>query len=183
MNELSVFFLFLKYVSPAALVLLVGLWVVTVVCLKGKLRLTLLLTGLGVFLIAAVLFGGQWLLEQHELTWRQWVKSVFALLLWCAGAAVSCLTVYWIPRAARSGRGVLRRCLRAVAALCAVIAIGSCTIVGGFWLVGPTSEEVIVYHGVKAVQEDSIWLDQHTVIYEYHSPFTRGTKAIGPIGG
>ena len=42
---------------------------------------------------------------------------------------------------------------------------------------------MIVYHGVKAVQEESNWLDEYTVIYEYHSPFTRGRKAIGPIGG
>jgi hypothetical protein len=60
--------------------------------------------------------------------------------------------------------------------------MGSCTLAGGFWL-GPATEEVTVYHGVKAVQEDSNWLDAYTVIYEYHSPFTRGTKAIGPIGG
>lgn len=182
MNELNLFFLFLKYVPPIALVLLIALWIFAVLRLKGTARLVLLLVGCSVFLLATILFGGQWLLERRELAWRQWVKSVFALLLWCAGFAVCSLTAYWIPLAVRSGKRALRYCLRTAAALCAVIAMGSCTLAGGFWL-GPATEEVTVYHGVKAVQEDSNWLDAYTVIYEYHSPFTRGTKAIGPIGG
>ncbi len=182
MNELNVLFLFLKYVPPIALALLIGLWIFAVLRLKGIPRLALILVGCSVFLLAAILFGGQWLLEQCELTWRQWVKSVFALLLWCAGFAVCSLTVYWIPGAVRSGRAALCRCLRAAAVLCAVIAMGSCTLAGGLWL-GPSSDEVIVYRGVKAVQEESSWFDEYTAIYEYHSPFTRGTKAIGPIGG
>ena len=166
----------------AALLLLIGLWIFTMLRVKGRLRLALLLTGLGVFLLAAILFGGQWLLELHELTWRQWVKSILALLLWCAGLAVSSLIVYLIPQAVRSGKAALRHGLRVVAALCLVITMGFGTIWGGLWL-GPTPDEVIVYHGTKAVQEESNWLDQHCVIYEYRGPFARGTKAIGPIGG
>lgn len=166
----------------AALILLIGLWIFAIIRIPGRPRLALLIVGCLVFLLAAVLFGGQWLLELHELAWRQWVKSVFALLLWCAGFAVSSLTVYWIPRAVRSGRTVLRRCLRAAAALCLMIAMGCGTIWGGLWL-SPVSETVIVYHRVKAVQEESNWLDYYCAIYEYHGPFVRGARAIGPIGG
>ena len=182
MNGINVYTILFRVLPLVSFALLIALWAFAMLRLKGTPRLVLLLVGCIAFVLAVILFGGQWLLEQRELSWRQWVKSVFALLLWCAGFAVSILTVYWIPRAVRRGGAVIRRCLCGVTVLCMVFAMGFGTLMGGLWI-GPSSDEVIVYHGVKAVQEESNWFDEHMVIYEYHSLFTRGRKAIGPIGG
>lgn len=182
MNEPGLLFLLLKYVPPAAFLLLIGLWLFAVIRLNGTPRKALLLTGCGVFLLAGLLFGGEWVLQRQELAWRQWVKKVFALLLWCAGFAVSILTVYWIPRAVSGGKRGLRPILRTVAALSLVTAMGFGTLMGAFWL-GPESEEIVTYRGTRAVQTESNWLDNHTVIYEYRNSFVRGDDPIGPIGG
>ena len=182
MNELGIIFMLLKFVPPIAFLLLAGLWLFSVIRHRVRTRLVLLLTGCAVFLLAGILFGGEWLLGEYGLAWRQWVKMVFALPLWCAGLAVSILTVCWIPRSvANAGKGV-RACLRGLAVLCMVVAMWFGTIWGGFWI-GPESEAVVTYHGVKAVQMESHWLDEYIAIYEYHTPFTRGDRPIGPIGG
>ena len=182
MNGVSLIFSCFKALTPTAFVVLIVLWLAAMLRIPGRPRRVLLAVGLCVFLLAGALFGGEWLLNQQELAWRQWVKGVFALLLWWAGCTVSVLTAYWIPRAVRDGNKVVGCWLRGITALCAVIAIGACTMLGALW-VCTTAEEVTVYHGVKAVQEDSNWLDEYTVIYEYHTPFTRGDRPIGPIGG
>ena len=182
MNGINVYTILFRILPLVSFTLLIALWIFTVVRVKGKPRQALVLTGFGVFLLAGILFGGQGLLGQYDLSWRQATKSVIALFLWCAGLAVSCLTAYYIPRAVRQGSVVVRRCLCGVTVLCLVFAMGFGALAGGLWI-GPSSDEVIVYHGVKAVQEESGWFDEYTAIYEYHSPFTRGKKAIGPIGG
>ena len=172
----------LTIVPSIALLLLIGLWVFTVVCLRNSARRWLLVTGIAVFLLAAILFGGQWLLQQYELTWRLWIKLLLALLLWCAGLAVGGMTVWLVPRAVRAEKKGVRNGLRAVAALCLAIVMWFGTIWGGIW-VSPAAEKVIVYRGVKVVEETSHWLDEICVIYEYHGLFVRGDRPIGPIGG
>lgn len=182
MNGINVYTILFRILPLVSFALLIALWIFTLIRVKEKPRQALVLTGLGVFLLAGILFGGQWLLGQCDLSWRQTTKAVIAFFLWCAGLAVSCLTAYYIPRAVRRRGTVVRRCLCGVTVLCLVFAMGFGTLMGGLWI-GPSSDEVIVYNGVKAVQEESSWFDEYTAIYEYHSPFTRGTKAIGPIGG
>ena len=172
----------LTIVPSIALLLLIGLWVFTVVCLRNTARRWLLVTGIAVFLLAAILFGGQWLLQQYGLAWRFWVKMLLAMLLWCAGLAAGVLTAWYVPRTVNRAKAALRGGLCAAAAVCLVIVMLFGTVWGGFW-VSPVTEEVTVYRDTKVVGEKTTWLDYVYVIYEYKGPFVRGDKPIGPIGG
>lgn len=169
-------------IPPAALLILIGLWLYAVIRLHGFPHRCLLWVGIGVFLLAALLFGGQRLLLQYDLAWRLWVKLVLAVVLWCAGLAVGVLTAWFVPRAVKPEKREVRSGLCAAAAVCLVIVMVFGTVWGGFWI-SPATEEVTVYHGAKVVGETSHWLDEVYVIYEYHGPFIRGDDPIGPIGG
>lgn len=175
-------YLLLRYAVPGAMVLLAALWLVAVLRIRGRGRRALLLAGCAALLLAAVLLGGEQVLNLRALSWRQWVRCSLMFLMWWAVLLAGGLTVYHIPRVpARCGRA-LSRGLRAGAALCLCLTLLGCTAAGALscW---PAAETVIVYRGVKAVQEDSGWLDGHHVIYAYHSPLTRSSRPIGPVGG
>lgn len=169
-------------VPPIALLVLIGLWLYTAIHLRGGACRWLTAIGIGVFVLAIILFGGHWLLQQYDLAWRLWVKLLLALFLWCAGLAVGVLTVWYVPRAVSRVRKAGRGGLCAVAAISLVIVMVFGTIWGGFWI-SPAREVVTVYQGAEVVEETRHWLDEVCVIYEYHGPFVRGTKPIGPIGG
>lgn len=169
-----------KIMPPLAFLLLIGFWLFAVIRLRGVVRLALVLTGICAFLLAAVLFGGSWLLQRYELAWRFWWKLLLAVLLWCDGLAVGALTAYFISRAVKNA--VLRSFFPVAAALCLVIAMGVGTIWGGFWI-GPATEEIKIYHGEKVVEEKYTWLDLTYTYYEYKGPFVRGDRPVGPIGG
>lgn len=161
-----------------ALIVLVVLWVVLLKRNSGKWRKLMFLTGIAAIILALLLFGGQWILEVFELTWRQWLRSVFALLIWSCGLTVSVLIVWRIPGAI-SRRG---RLLQGIAALALVAAMGLGTLFGGFWLYRG-EESVAQWNGEKIVMVEEHFLDYVCIYYEYHGPFVRGSKPIGPIGG
>ena len=169
-------------VPPAALLILIGLWLYAVFRLHGFPRRCLLWVGIGVFLLAALLFGGQRLLLQYELAWRFWVKLLLAVVLWCAGLAVGVLTAWFIPRAVKPEKSGVGSGLCVAAAVCLMIVMGFGTIWGGLWI-SPATEEVTDYRGEKVIAETNSWMDYTTTIYEYHGPFIRGDNPIGPIGG
>lgn len=169
-------------VPPAALLLLIGIWLYAMIRLRGCARRVLALVGTGVFALAMILFGGQWLLQQYGLAWRFWVRMLLAMLLWCAGLAAGVLTAWYVPRTVNRAKAALRGGLCAAAAVCLVIVMLFGTVWGGFW-VSPVTEEVTVYRDTKVVGEKTTWLDYVYVIYEYKGPFVRGDKPIGPIGG
>ena len=173
---------FCTVVPPAALLVLIGLWVFVMIRLRGTIRAVLMSIGIAVFFLAAILFGGQHLLQQYDLAWRFWVKLLLALLLWCAGLTVGVLTAWYIPRTVAKEKAVRQGLLCAASAVCLVTVMGFGTVWGGIW-VSPAKEEVTVYHGTKVVEETTTWLDYVQVIYEYKGPFVRGDRPIGPIGG
>ncbi len=176
----SVGFIFL--LTCLAFLAVVGFWVVLVCRSSGRRRKSLLAAGLTVIGLAVVLFGGHGLLGIFELTWRQWLKTVLALLLWCGGVAVSVLLVCWNSAAFSQCGRVFRRWGRALVGLCLVIAMGLGTLFGGLWLYGG-EESVAEWNGKKIVMEEEHFLDYHCAYYEYHGAFVRGTKPIGPLGG
>ena len=161
-----------------ALIVLVVLWIVLLKRTSGKPRKLLFLPGIAAIVLALLLFGGQWMLELFELTWRQWLRSVFALLLWSCGLTVSALIVWRIP----SGISRRGRLLQGIAALALVAAMGLGTLFGGFWLYRG-EESVVQWKGKKIVMVEEHFLDYICIYYEYHGPFVRGSKPIGPIGG
>ena len=163
--------------TGVAFAALIVLWAVTVTLVRER-RGVLLWVGLGVFLLAAVLFGGAFLLERFGLAWRQWVTVTLAVLLWLDGLAAAVLTVCFVPKAIPSAKGFAR----AIAAICLVIAMFGGTLYGGLWIYSG-EESVIEYQGEKAVMCEEHFLDYICRIYEYHGPFVRGADPIGPIGG
>lgn len=163
--------------TGVAFVVLIVLWAVTVILARER-RKVLLWVGLGVFFLAAVLFGGAWLLERFGLAWRQWVTVTLAVLLWLGGLAAAVLTVCFVPKAMPSAGGFAR----AAAAICLVIAMGGGTLYGGLWICSG-EESVIEYQGEKAVMCEEHVLDYVCRVYEYRGPFVRGAVPIGPKGG
>lgn len=173
---------FVFLLTCLAFLVVVGFWVIMVCRTSGRHRKRLLAVGLTVVGLAAVLFGGEWLLGFAELAWRQWVKTIFALLLWCSGVVVCTLLVCWDSAAfSKSGR-VFRRCVQTLVVLCMVISMGLGTLFGGAWLYGG-GESVAEWNGEKIVMVEEHFLDYICIYYEYHGPFVRGSKPIGPIGG
>lgn len=175
----SVGFVFL--LTCLAFLVVVGFWVALTFRSTGRPRKTLLAVSLTVIGLAAVLFGGHWLLGTFELTWRQWLKTILALLLWCGGVAVSVLLVIWNSAAFSECGRVFRRCMQALVGLCLVIALGLGTLFGGAWLYGGT-ETVTQRNGKTVVSVEEHFLDDCSAYYEYHGPFVRGTKSLG-FGG
>lgn len=176
----SVGFVFL--LTGLAFLVVVSFWVILVCRSTGRPKKLLLAVGLIVIGLAAVLFGGQWILETVELSWRQWVKSVLALLLWVSGGAICILTLYWNSAAFRKSSTVFRRCTQVILSLCMVVAMGLGTLFGGAWIYGG-NESVAIRNGEKVIVVEEHILDYLCIYYEYHGPFVRGEKAIGPIGG
>ncbi len=184
MNKTSFFssigFVFL--LTGLAFLVVVSFWGVLVCRSSGRPRKSLLTAGLVVIGLAAVLFGGQWLLGMAKLAWRQWVKSILAFLLWCGGAIVCCMIIYENSAVFRKSSKVFRRCTQVVLALCMVVAMGLGTLFGGAWIYGGV-ESVAIRNGEKVVVTEEHILDYICIYYEYHGPFVRGSKPIGPIGG
>lgn len=173
---------FVFLLTCLAFLVVVSFWVILVCRSTGRPRKILLAVGLTVIGLAVALFGGEWLLGFAELAWRQWVKIIFALLLWCGGVAVCTLIVCWNSAAFYKSRRVVRRCVQALVGLCLVIALGLGTLFGGAWLYGG-GESVAEWNGEKIVMVEEHFLDYICIYYEYHGPFVRGSKPIGPIGG
>ena len=157
-------------------------WAVLVYRSSGRARKCLLRAGLTVLSLAVVLFGGQLILETFELVWRQWVKSVLAFVLWCAGLVVCYEIVYWNSGAFRKSSKLFRRCVQVIVGLSILVAMGLGTLFGGAWLYGGR-ESLVERNGKTVVMTEEHVLDYVCIYYEYHGPFVRGSKAIGPIGG
>jgi hypothetical protein len=63
-----------------------------------------------------------------------------------------------------------------------VVAMGLGTLFGGAWIYGGV-ESVVIRNGEKVIVTEEHFLDYICIYYEYHGPFVRGSKPIGPIGG
>lgn len=127
--------------------------------------------------IAAVLFGGAWMLDQNGLAWRTWFQEGMSVVLWVVGLVTGTLTVLysrrWLPeRHHTAGKVVV--CL---SGLCLVSAMFVGTIVGGLWCLGP-GEQVGTYQGQKVVQGRYSFMEDSYAIFEYHGPLVRGKESI-----
>lgn len=165
-----------------AFLVVIAFWMVLVCRSSGGRRKRLLAAGLTVIGLAAVLFGGNVFLGIFELTWRQWLKNALAFLMWCGGWVVCFLTVYWNSAAFRKSSKIVRRCTQMLLCLCMLVAMGLGTFFGGAWLYSG-GEFVAQWNGDKIVMVEEHFLDDVCIYYEYHGPFVRGSKPIGPIGG
>ena len=158
------------------LCLLVALWLACVIKVPAGERKGLLPVGLAVFLLAGVLFGGDWGLARLGLTWRMWPRTVLCVCLWVCGLGAGVLTVRDAGKL--FGDRALRRTARGIGAFCLVMVMWFGTVLGGVWALCP-GETVGVYHGVTVVQGTWTWVgDTSYELYEYHGALVRGEKSL-----
>lgn len=164
--------LLLLIVPLAALTVL---WALALKHLPPERRRGLLPVGVVLFAVAALLFGGEWLLNRFGLTWRFIPVWTLAVTLWLLGWAAGILTIFDTCRWAERSRGALI----GVSIVCFSAAMGMGTILGGFWMMhkAPAVEQVGEYEGRTVVQTGIPW-DGGYYLYEYHGPLVRGS---GPL--
>ena len=123
--------------------------------------------------LAAVLFGGAWLLARLGLAWRTWAQEGLAALLWLAGLSTGILTVVYARRWLGGAKGPATW----LCGFCLAGAMFSCSVLGLLWSLGP-GETVGDYQGRKVVQGRWVWLDTSYALYEYRGPLVRGAEPI-----
>ena len=124
--------------------------------------------------LAAVLFGGAWVLDRNGLAWRTWFQESMSLVLWLVGLTTGIMTVVYAGRwLSERRKGVVT----GLSVCCLVNAMFVGTILGGLWCMGP-GEQVVTYQGRKMVLGKWVWLDTGYVLYEYHGPLVRSGPAV-----
>lgn len=120
--------------------------------------------------LAAVLFGGAWVLDRNGLAWRTWPQNGLSLVLWLLGLTTGIMAV------AYAGRWLSERRKGVVVGLssfCLASAMFVGTILGGLWCAGP-GEQVVTYQGERMILGKWVWMDTSYELYEYHGPLVRG---------
>ncbi len=139
---------------------------------RGLFALFFLLLGL-----AAVLFGGAWLLDRNGLAWRTWIQEGMSMALWLAGLVTGIMTVVyarrWLPELYKGwGKATVY-----LSALCLISTMCVGSVAGMLWCMGP-GEQVVTYAGEMAVLAKWTWMDISYSVYEYHGPLVRGAEAV-----
>lgn len=152
-----------------------------VVCLflvKGKLRAHMAVA-VGVFLGTLLLWaGGNWVLGQFGLAWRNWVVWPLAILLFLSGVwgivcDIRCLRELLRDRKAlRLGVTVL-----SVAAGMMILWYGG--LIGAIAVgLGAGPERVVSWEGQRLVEVDESFMDVLYAYYPYRGPLVRGTERV-----
>ncbi len=164
--------LLLLIVPLAALTVL---WALALKHLPAERRRGLLPAGCAMFAAAALLFGGEWILERFGLAWRFIPVWTLALLLWCLGWAAGIITARYTARWVRERRSSWGDPALGLTLFCLLAAMFMGTILGGFWVLhkAPSMEQVGEYEGRTVVQAGIPW-DGGYYLYEYHGPLIRG---------
>lgn len=160
--------------------LLLAAWGLCVWKLPEK-RKWLLIAGLPEGALAAVLFGGDWLLGQYGLTWRLIPREIMAALLWFGGLWLGVLVVLDTVRLARKFRTNLAPWAGVFAGLCLAGAMLVGTVLGALWFLPLPGETVGTMDGQRVVQGVfSYWdsPDKGYAAYAYHGPLVRGTAYL-----
>lgn len=120
--------------------------------------------------LAAVLFGGAWMLDRNGLAWRTFVQEGLSLVLWLAGLTTGIMTVVYAGRWL-SGRS--KGIVMGLSAFCLASAMFVGTIWGGLWSMGP-GEQVVTYQNRKMILGKWVWMETSYELYEYRGPLVRG---------
>lgn len=125
--------------------------------------------------LAAVLFGGAWVLDSCGLAWRTWIQEGMSAVLWLMGLTTGLLTIIyaggWLAQRGSGTKGVVM----GLSAFCLASAMFVGTIMGGLWCLGP-GEQVVSYEGQKMILGKWTWMDTSYSLYEYHGPLVRGAS-------
>ena len=155
------------------LLVLAAVCVLTLSKLEPQRRRGLLPLLAAMLVLAAVLFGGAWLLARLGLAWRTWAQEGLAALLWLAGLSTGILTGVYARRWLDGAKGPATW----LCGFCLAGAMFSCSVLGLLWSLGP-GETVGDYQGRKVVQGRWVWLDTSYALYEYRGPLVRGAEPI-----
>lgn len=139
---------------------------------RGLFALFFLLLGM-----AAVLFGGAWVLDRIGLAWRTWFQEGMSGALWVIGLVTGTLTVRYARRWLPEWRKGWGKATVVLCGLCLASAMFVGTIVGGLWAMGP-GEQVGTYQGKKVIQGKWVWQECTYELYEYHGPLVRGAQSF-----
>lgn len=159
------------------LLVLAGVCVATLDKLEPQRRLGLFPLFVVLLALAAVLFGGAWVLDRCSLVWRIRPQMGMASALWVIGLVTGTLTVAYGKRWLPEWRKRWGRAMVCLSALCLVSVMLVGTVLGGAWCVGP-GEEVGTYQGRKVVQGRFSWHEVTYDLYEYHGPLVRGRDSF-----
>ena len=123
--------------------------------------------------LAAILFGGAWVLDRNGLAWRTWFQESLSLVLWLTGLTTGIMTVAyagrWLPE---RSKGVVM----GLSAFCLASAMFVGAIWGALWSMGP-GEQVVTYQGRTMILGKWVWMETSYELYEYHGPLVRS----GPV--
>lgn len=123
--------------------------------------------------LAAVLFGGAWMLDRNGLAWRAWLQESLSLVLWLVGLSTGIMTVVYAGRwLSERGKGV-KGVVMGLSALCLASAMFVGTLWGALWCMGP-GEQVVTYQGRRMILGKWTWMGVSYELYEYHGPLVRG---------
>ena len=129
--------------------------------------------------LAAVLFGGTWVLDWFGLTWRTWFREGLSVVLWLVGLVTGIVTVGYAGRWLVQRGGIVKGVVTGLSALCLVSAMFVGTIMGGLWCLGP-GEQVVTYQGERVILGTWTWMGTSYELYEYHGPLVRGAGPMAP---
>lgn len=155
---------------------LLAMWGACAARIPGK-RRGLLLLFIPALVLAAVLFGGEWLLGQNGLTYRTWLREGLSVVLWVAGLVLGIATVRHFHGWLKENRPKLAAWGMALSLYGLVCVMLFGTVLGGLWAMGP-GEQVVTYAGEKAVLGTWTWMDTSYELYEYHGPLVRGAEPM-----
>lgn len=159
------------------LVVLAALCVVTLNNLPPQRRKGLFALFFTVLGLAAVLFGGAWILGENDLVWRTWFQELLSLALWLLGLAAGVMTVIYARRWLTERGKAVKRAATILSVCCLASAMLVGTVVGGLWSLGP-AEQVGTYQGRTVVQGKWVWQESIYELYEYHGPLVRGAYSL-----
>lgn len=152
---------------------LLAMWAVCMLRLPRARRRGLLAAFLLTLGLAAVLFGGAWLLDRLGLAWRVRPKETLCILLWAAGLALSLFTVRCFYRLLHDLRPKLAGWAAVAGLFCMATAMLLSTLCGGLWAMSTTVDEEI-YPNYAEIFPDG----QASHHYAYYGPLFRSRNPI-----
>ena len=127
--------------------------------------------------LAAVLFGGAWVLDGCGLAWRTWFQEGMSAVLWLVGLATGLLTIVYAGRWLAQRGGGRKGAAIGLSAFCLTSAMFVGTVMGGLWCMGP-GEQVVAYEGRRMILGKWTWMETSYSLYEYYGPLVRGASPM-----
>ena len=127
--------------------------------------------------LAAVLFGGAWVLGIRGLAWRTWFQEGMSFALWLVGLVTGIMTIAYARRWLEERGGGRKAVVTGLSMLCLVSVMLMGTLLGWLWCMGP-GEQVVTYQGKRMILGKWVWQEKTYDLYEYHGFLVRGAVPV-----